>query len=78
MRNVERAWCCRVGAIALLLMATGAQACPVCNSATGAEVRAGILDGRFLQNLLLAGLPFPVIVALVAMIYFGFPRGWWD
>ena len=60
---------------AVLLLAAGdAAACPVCDSGTGRQVRAGILDGDLGLNLLATLLPFMVVLAVVAAIHFGPPR----
>lgn len=48
-------------------------ACPVCDTATGQRVRAGIWDGHFGHNLLLMALPFAVFAVLVALLRFGVP-----
>ena len=48
-------------------------ACPFCDTETGAQVRAGLFDGRFLENLALVLAPFPVFGAVVAWVYFGRP-----
>jgi hypothetical protein len=59
----------------LPLVASGAAvlACPVCDTGAGAQVRAGILDGNFAGTLVAVLLPFPVLLACVAMIHFGWP-----
>jgi hypothetical protein len=36
-------------------------------------VRAGIFNAEFGYNLLLTLLPFPILLGLVALIYFGLP-----
>jgi hypothetical protein len=61
----------RAGAITLLLSAGTALACPVCDTATGEAVRAGILDD-FALTLLATLAPFPILLAVVA----GLHRGW--
>ena len=61
-------------ATALLLGAPGmAQACTVCDSSTGRQVRAGIEDGHFLATLTLVLLPFAVLALAAVGIYFGMP-----
>jgi hypothetical protein len=50
-----------------------AHACLVCETGTGEQVRAGVWDHDFGFNLLATLLPFPVLGAIVAMIYFGVP-----
>ena len=60
-------------AATVLLTASLAVACPLCESATGREVRAGIFDKHFAATLLAVLLPFPVLAAVVALIYRGPP-----
>jgi uncharacterized membrane protein YqaE (UPF0057 family) len=61
-------------ALALVLLgASAAFACPFCASETGAQVRAGIFNSEFILNLALVLLPFPLLLGIVAFIYFGFP-----
>jgi hypothetical protein len=50
-----------------------AAACPVCDTGTGQQVRAGILDDSFGRTLLAVVLPFPLLLAVVAGIHFGWP-----
>jgi hypothetical protein len=57
----------------LLLAANVAFGCPVCNSGTGEQVRAGITDGNFAKTLFAVLLPFPVLLACLAVIRFGWP-----
>jgi hypothetical protein len=45
--------------------------CPVCDTATGDQVRAGILDENFGRTLLAVVLPFPILLGVVALIHFG-------
>lgn len=57
-----------------LLVASGAQACPVCHSPLGAEVRAGLFGGDLLQNVAAILLPVPILAAVVlAVRRFGLP-----
>jgi hypothetical protein len=59
----------------LLLPAAAADACPVCQSETGKQVRAGIFNADFGSNLLAISLPFPVLLGVAAALHFGFrPR----
>jgi uncharacterized membrane protein len=51
-----------------------ASACPVCNTGTGEQVRAGLFDESFGMNLLATVLPFPILLGFVAAIHFGWPR----
>lgn len=58
-----------------ILFARAAHACPVCNTETGAAVRAGIFDDRFVARLLATLAPFPVLLAAVAALHHGWPGG---
>ena len=49
---------------AWLLLVSPAVACPFCESETGRQVRQGIFDRHFVDNLLLTLLPFPVLLAI--------------
>ena len=60
---------------ALLALALPAAACPLCDTGTGERVRAGTFGDDLGSNLLLTLLPFPVLAALVALVYFGMPTG---
>jgi hypothetical protein len=57
----------------LLLFPLAALACPVCDTATGHAVRAGIFGSDFGPNLLVTVLPFLVFTAIAAAIYYGPP-----
>ena len=59
--------------VIVLVVSATAAACPVCDTETGKDVRAGIFDEDFGRNAVLTLLPFPVLLAAVAMIHFGFP-----
>ena len=61
-------------AILVLILCVSAAACPVCDTGTGQQVRAGILDADFGWTLLAVVLPFPVLLAIVAVLHFGWPR----
>ena len=50
-------------------------ACTVCNTDTGQAVRAGIFDGHFVANVLQLAAPFPIFLAIAALIYKGLPLG---
>jgi len=62
------AWC-----VPMLAWAATARACPLCESETGDRVRAGLFDGDFGFHLMATLLPFPVLLAIVAVAYFGLP-----
>jgi hypothetical protein len=47
-------------------------ACPVCHSETGKQVRAGIFNEEFGTNLLTTLLPFPVVLGVAAALHYGF------
>jgi hypothetical protein len=59
--------------VGVLFLPADALGCTVCDSDTGAAVRAGIFDGRFLGKLALTALPFPILFGLVAVMHFGLP-----
>jgi hypothetical protein len=50
-----------------------AAACPVCHTALGAQVRAGLLDGLGV-NLLATLAPFPVLGLVVVAVHLGWTR----
>jgi hypothetical protein len=54
-----------------MAMAAPALACPICDSATGQQVRSGIVDGHFAFNVVATLLPFPILIAIAALIHFG-------
>ena len=56
---------------AVLLSASAASACPVCETETGKQVRAGIFGDDFASNVALTLVPFPLLAGLVALIHFG-------
>jgi hypothetical protein len=60
--------------ITAALLPLAAQACPLCDSATGQQVRAGIFSTDFITTLLTVLLPFPILLIGVALMHFGLPR----
>ena len=54
--------------------ASVASACPACDTGTGEQVRAGIFDEDFGRTVVAVLLPFPILLGLVAVIHFGWPR----
>jgi len=62
--------------VAVLVFASAASACPFCESETGQQVKAGIFNDQFWGNVLLTLLPFPVLLAIVALIYFDVSSLW--
>ena len=64
------------GVLAVLLSASSALACPFCESETGQQVKAGIFNDQFWGNVMLTGLPFPILLAIVALIYFDVSWTW--
>ncbi len=62
--------------VAVLVFASAASACPFCESETGQQVKAGIFNDQFWGNVLLTLLPFPVLLAIVALIYFDLSSLW--
>lgn len=68
-----------VGAVSLLacfVVAAPATACPFCESETGKQVYAGVFNDQFFGNLLLMLLPFPILLAIVALTYFDVRLPW--
>lgn len=59
---------------ALLLLATAASACPLCDTETGRQVRADLLAADFAVTLLSVIAPFPVLLLLVAALHHGMRR----
>lgn len=57
----------------VLTLNAPAGACPICDTGTGRQVRAGIFDDNFGRTLLAVALPFPILLAVVAAIHFGWP-----
>ena len=58
---------------AVQAMASAASACPNCDTGTGEQVRAGLFDADFGRTLVAVLLPFPILLAVVAIIHFGIP-----
>lgn len=59
----------------IALSTTALAACPLCHTSTGAQLRAALFGPGFWPTLLLCGLPFPVLLAAAAWVYFRFPQG---
>lgn len=71
---MTRLWCERLGTLLVTcFLSTSAFACPLCNTGTGQQVRAGLFDGHFGSNLLLVLLPFPIFIGIALLLYFGPP-----
>lgn len=58
---------------AALLGVSRLGACPLCESETGEQVRAGAFGDGVGYNVLVTALPFPVILGIVALIHYGPP-----
>lgn len=56
-----------VAAIVLIVAPAGV-GCPVCDSEQGRQVRAGVLDDRFLLNVAQTAAPFPVLALVVGVL----------
>jgi hypothetical protein len=56
-----------------MLLSLQAQACPDCPEGIRKQVRAGIFDETFAQNVGMAALPFGVLAAITAAIHGGLP-----
>jgi hypothetical protein len=54
-----------------MAMTAPALACPICDTATGQQVRSGIVDGHLGFNVVATLLPFPILIAIAACIHFG-------
>jgi hypothetical protein len=67
--NLLRTW----AVTAALTVSPAAPACPLCDSDTGRQVRAGIRDD-FGPDLASVLLPFPVLLALAGLIRLATPR----
>jgi hypothetical protein len=59
---------------AAMLPSSVAWACPDCEEGIRRQVRAGIFDESFAQNVVMAALPFGVFAGITAAIHFGVPR----
>ncbi len=64
----------RFAAACAWLLPLGAFACPVCNTETGRQVRAGIFGEDFWSTLAAVLSPFPVLLLVLAGLHFGWPR----
>ena len=64
---------CLVLAVTLAMNAASASACPVCDSATGKAVRAGIFGDDVGRNLLAVVLPFAAVAGVAAAVHYGLP-----
>ena len=51
-----------------------ASACPICNTATGQQVRAGIFGNDFWSTLLVVISPFPVLLLALAAYQYDWLR----
>jgi uncharacterized BrkB/YihY/UPF0761 family membrane protein len=51
-----------------------ASACPMCNTETGQQVRAGIFDENFWTTLAVIVAPFPVLLLAIAIYHYGVPN----
>lgn len=61
----------RLAAAALAFAPGVARACPICVSATGDQVRAGIFGPGLGANLAATLLPFAVVLGVAGLIRFG-------
>jgi hypothetical protein len=57
-----------------ILFASSAWSCPVCDSDTGQQVRAAIVDRDIGLNIVATLIPFAVVLGVTALIHFGGPR----
>jgi hypothetical protein len=61
------------GGVFLLAASASAAACTVCDSESGAQVRATVFGPEFGATLLAVAAPFPVLLLLLAAYQFGWP-----
>ena len=54
----------------LLGLSSSALACPFCDSSTAEQVRAGIFNSDFGYHLGVALAPFPILIAVLFLIYY--------
>lgn len=54
--------------IIFFVMPAAVMACPICDTPTGEQVRAGIFGAGFLSTLFAVLLPFPVLLVAVLLI----------
>jgi hypothetical protein len=59
------------GVLTKLLLSPDSQACPACAAGIRAQVRAAIFDESFARTLAMTALPFGVLAAITAAIFFG-------
>ncbi len=63
-----------INAIVLLAIFVGqasqARACPFCESTTADQVRAGIFNSDFVYHLGASFAPFPILIAILILIYY--------
>lgn len=57
----------------MLILAAPLHACPICDTGTGQQVRAGIFDENFWGTFIAVIAPFPVLLLVIATYHFGFP-----
>jgi hypothetical protein len=51
-----------------------ASACPICDTDTGRQVRAGIFDENFWITLAMVLAPFPVLLLVLLAMHLGWSR----
>jgi hypothetical protein len=61
-----------LGACATLLPLVAA-ACPLCDTETGQQVRAGIFNDEFWRTLFVVISPFPILLLAIAAYHFDWP-----
>lgn len=60
-------------ALSANLLPAVASACPICNTPTGQQVRAGIFGNDFWTTLLIVVSPFPILLLAIAAYHFDWP-----
>lgn len=62
-----------LAASVLFALPASGSGCPVCNSGTGQQVRAQLLDQHLGISVLATVVPFLIVAIVVAAIHFGGP-----
>jgi hypothetical protein len=61
-------------AVLILTPGVATNACPVCDSEQGRQVRAGVFDEGFAHNTLETIAAFPVVVGVIVALYAALPN----
>jgi hypothetical protein len=76
-RESLASWISPLALTFVLLGASAASACPFCNGGPAGvnQVKAGIFNDEFWLRATIVLAPFPILLGLVALIYF-WPQRW--